>query len=539
MKKYLYFVALMLTTTCLQSCLDENPKDQISEDELFSTSHALVQNTVATLYYYIGGNSESQGLQGTARGVYDYNEITTDEIIIPIRSADWYDGGFWENLYMHTWTASDATLLKTWNYLYQVIVLCNRSLQRLTDNSHLLTTQQLATCRAEVRALRAMYYYYLLDLFGNVPLVTSAETSIDEVAQSRRSEVFKFTFKELQDVEQLLANEHSNIKGDYYGRMTRPVAYFLLAKLALNAEIYTDDNWTDCQRPDGKDIFFTVDGARLNAWQTTEAYCEKIEKCGYRLESRYENNFKVHNSSSVENIFTIPMDKTLYTNRFIYLFRSRHFDQGSAYGLGSENGPCATLTTVKTYGYGTPNVDTRYALNFFSDTVKVDGHTITTDNGDPLVYRPLAVINFDISGTLFEKTAGARMHKYEIDATAYDDGKLQDNDIVLFRYADVLLMRAEAMVRNGGNGDKYLNQVRARAAMEPREATLKNLLDERLMELCWEGWRRQDMIRFDTFHKEYDIREPQHNEESRFTIVFPIPSKTLSMNKNLKQNPGY
>ena len=78
MKKYLYFVALMLTTTCLQSCLDENPKDQISEDELFSTSHALVQNTVATLYYYIGGDSESQGLQGTARGVYDYNEITTD-----------------------------------------------------------------------------------------------------------------------------------------------------------------------------------------------------------------------------------------------------------------------------------------------------------------------------------------------------------------------------------------------------------------------------------------------------------------------------
>lgn len=540
MKHYLYLITILLAATTLQSCLDEKPRDQISEEELYSSADGFIQNTVVTLYYYIGGDSDSQGLQGTARGVYDYSEFTTDEAIIPIRSADWYDGGFWEDLYLHTWTASDAALLNTWNYLYKIIVLCNRSLQRLQLNAHLLSPDQLQAYQAEVRGLRAMYYFYLLDLFGNVPLVTSAETSIDDVAQSNRREVFDFVFSELQAVEGQLAESHSNQKGDYYGRITRPVAHFLLAKLALNAEIFTDNDWTDNQRIDGKDIFFTVDGTRMNAWKTTQAYCKKIADCGYALENQYERNFQVHNSNSIENIFTIPMDKTLYTNRFIYLFRSRHYSHGGAYGLGSENGPSATTTAVRTYGYGTDQEDNRLRINFFCDTVKVNNQLVFTDSGDPLVYRPLAITKFDISGFEYEKTAGARMHKYEIDETAYDDGKLQDNDIVLYRYADVLLMCAEAIVRDG-EGDAFtpFNRVRSRANMPPREPTLKNIIDERLMELCWEGWRRQDMIRFDLFHRSYDLRTPVYGEENRFTTVFPIPQKTLSMNKKLKQNPGY
>ncbi len=100
------------------------------------------------------------------------------------------------------------------------------------------------------------------------------------------------------------------------------------------------------------------------------------------------------------------------------------------------------------------------------------------------------------------------MGKYEVDRTSYMDGKLPSNDIVLFRYADALLMKAEAKVRNGEDGSQELNAVRARVGMPAREATLDNILEERLLELVWEGWRRQDLIRFGKFTGAYDLREP-------------------------------
>ena len=131
------------------------------------------------------------------------------------------------------------------------------------------------------------------------------------------------------------------------------------------------------------------------------------------------------------------------------------------------------------------------------------------------------------------------MAKYEIDRTAYADGKLQDNDIVLFRYADVLLMKAEAKTRNGQDGSTELNQVRRRAGMAARSATLDNILDERLLELMWEGWRRQDLIRFGRFCQAYDLRPQLQSENDGHTVVLPIPDKALKQNKQLRPNPGY
>ena len=148
-------------------------------------------------------------------------------------------------------------------------------------------------------------------------------------------------------------------------------------------------------------------------------------------------------------------------------------------------------------------------------------------------------VKIDLTGSPYMQTAGAREKKYETDLTAYNDGKNIDNDIVLFRYADVLLMKAEAEVRNGENGDQELNEVRSRAGMPYRKATLENILKERLLELMWEGWRRQDLIRFDLFHKSYDLRTATTKEADRHTIVFPIPKKALDLNPLLMQNTGY
>ena len=145
----------------------------------------------------------------------------------------------------------------------------------------------------------------------------------------------------------------------------------------------------------------------------------------------------------------------------------------------------------------------------------------------------------NLTDSKYIKTAGARMAKYEVDRTSYMDGKLQSNDIVLFRYADALLMKAEAKVRNGEDGSAELNAVRSRVGMPNRTATLDNILEERLLELVWEGWRRQDLIRFGKFTGAYDLREPLEGESSCYTTVFPIPQKCIDLNNKLRQNKGY
>ncbi|WP_446715753.1 RagB/SusD family nutrient uptake outer membrane protein [Bacteroides sp. GD17] len=519
--------------------LKEDPRDGIDENDAYRTLSDLYLNAVASLYNYVGGYADSQGLQGTGRGVYDLNTFTTDEAIMPTRGGDWYDGGFWQGLYLHEWGVNNDAIQATWEYLYKVVMLSNKSVEQIQKFQATHDSPELPGYLAEVRAVRAMYYYYLMDLFGRVPLVLSSSVSMDEVVQKERKEIFDFVVKELQEAAPLLAENHSNQSGDYYGRLTRPVVYFLLAKLALNAEVYTDNDWTDGVRPDGKSIYFTVDGQQLNAWQTVIAYCDRIAAMGYRLEPQYEANFAVYNESSAENIFTIPMNKTLYTNQMQYLFRSRHYNHAKAYGLSGENGSSATIDALRVFGYDTAEVDPRFDKCYFAGVVyDLKGNAIKLDDGTVLEYHPWEVA-VDISDTPYEKTAGARMKKYAIDVNATKDGKLMENDIVLFRYADVLLMKSEAKVRNGEDGDGELAQVCSRVGAAARPATLENLLDERLMEFAWEGWRRQDLVRFGMFTREYSNRQQLPGEENGYTTVFPIPGNVLRMNKRLEQNKGY
>lgn len=538
MKNIPRYIILLAATMAMAGCLDETPKDRIDEEQAYTSASTLYNNAVGKLYYYIGGSSPSQGLQGTYRGVYDYNTITTDEAIIPIRGGDWYDGGFWQDLYLHSWKPSDSALEDTWNYLYKVIVMCNQALATLDSHSSLLTTDQLTEYTAEVRALRAMYYWYAMDLWGSIPLITDEGQTLADTKQSPRSEVYNFIISELQAVEPLLPNEKSNLQGNYYGRMTRPVVDFLLAKLTLNAEIYSDDSWTDASHANGKDIMFAAGGRRMNAWEACVYYCDKLTADGYTLMADRTENFAVHNENSTENIFTIPMDKALYAAQFQYLFRSRHYSHGGAYGTASENGTCATLATVHEYGYGTDSVDSRWEQDFYSDTVYVDGGTIALDGGEILVYYPLEV-EVNLTYSPYIRTAGARMKKYEVDRTAYNDGKNPDNDIVLFRYADAVLMRAEAKVRNGQSGQADLDAIRVRVGMPSRPATLANILSERRMEMMWEGWRRNDLIRYGLYTNAYDLRPQLDGEASGYTTVFPIPYNVLQLNTQLRQNPGY
>lgn len=539
MKRNICIVVLPLLLFSSCKLLEENPRDRISSSEAYASKTNLYLSTVANLYSCIGGNSDSQGLQGTYRGVYDFNTFTADCLILPIRGGDWYDGGFWQRLFLHGWEASDEHLLATWEYLYKVVVMCGDSLETIRS-SDLLTDEEREQWSAEVRSLRAVYYWYLCDMFGRIPI-------IGVYKQATRSQAAEYIAAELTECIPLLSSERSNAFGEYYGHITQAVGWFVLAKIALNCEVYFDDDWTDSVKPSGSEITFTLDGRAMNAWECVVYCCERISALGYSLDSTPDAPFAVNNEVSKENIFTIPMDRNLYSNQYQYHFRSLHYLHGSALGFSAENGTCATKETLEDFGYGTSSLDSRFALDFFADSVKVDGAPVLLDDGTPLVYQPLEIA-LNLTGSPFEKTAGARMLKYAIDPDATKDSKLQGNDIVLYRYADVLLMEAEAKLRQASSDPLsaltlsseaavLLCEVRLRAGMSARAATLDNILKERRLELCCEGWRRQDLIRFGKFTSAW-TDHPQ--DADAHTTVFPIPASIITLNSgSLSQNPGY
>lgn len=528
-------LGVWMMTAC---SLDENPKDQIEEEQLYDTPQNLFRHTVATLYSFIGGSSDGQGLQGTCRGVYDLQTFGSDEALLPTRGVDWYDGGIWQALYKHSWQPGHEVINNSWLYLYKVIVMCNKSLQTILDHSSILSERETIEYYMEAKALRAIYYWYLLDLFGNVPIVLYTDVPMNKVMPSKRSEVFEFVRFELEDCLMWLPDRRSVENTEYYGRATQAVIAFLLAKLYLNAEVYTNDDWTQQPRRSGKDMVFTIDGVKMNAWEACIYYCDKLKGMGYRLEEEYKNNFTIDNDKSKENIWTIPMDRVLFFNQQQNMFRSYHWRHAAAYGFDGENGTSASLTTLRTNRFGEKDEDNRFAFNYWPGLVlNLKGVVVKDKEGEALYYHPWDV-SIDLTGKPHMETAGARMRKYEVDPDAAQGGKVMDNDIVLFRYADALLMWAEAKVRNGEDGQAEFDMVRKRAKMPSIPATLDNIYNERLIELAWEGWRRNDMIRFDRYRSEYTGPDAV-DESDHHTIVFPIPSGVMDANVNLVQNPGY
>lgn len=546
MKKNLLYSLMLSAVVGMTGCSDflsENPVDQMPEEEAYKDPQMIYLNTVANLYTKIGADYGGGGLAGTDRGIYDLNTFTSDEAILPTRAGDWDDGGLWRELFQHQWSTNNGLLISSWDYLYGVIVLCNQAIDKLAElKANDPANVYFDVYTAEVRAIRAMYYYYLMDMFARVPVVTSSKTQIKDVEQKERSEVFQFVKSELEASLPLLADKKSADEGEYYGRMTKATAYFLLAKIALNAEVYADDDWTDQKRVSGKDVKFNIEGNEVNAWDACVYYCDKVKKCGYSLNQGADgflSNFAVNNENSKENIFVIPMDPALYKARNMYLVRSRHYAVGKAYGFnnGGWNGSSATIEAMKAFGYGTPEADPRIDLTYYTGKVKgPDGsYIINPDTDTELEYLPMAV-KLQFTGDEPEmKMAGARMYKYEPDMTATEDGQCPHNDWVLFRYADVLLMKAEALVRNGKDGQAPFDEVRDRVGASYAEATLDNILRERLLELAWEGWRRQDLVRFGQYNKAITDRKASE----AYRQVFPIHESTLNVNGNLSQNYGY
>ena len=573
MKQYI-IGSMLLSSILLASCsLDETPRSKFSEEEAFSTSKLVYVNTVANVYSSIGN-----GLYGSDGGsVHTFQEFSSDASIIPGRQGDWVDGGAWQNIFLHNFESSVSKYNDVWNNLYRVIGLANSSIDRL--NKYLGEHPEYADYVYELRALRAVYYYYVMDLFGQVPLVVSSEVSANEVNQSNRSDVFKFVTSELAECIPHLSDSKSQNEGEYYGRITKAVAYMCMAKCAINAPVYTIDDTAPTSynafvgtdksgkataseeqgktvSEMGKNINITLDGETRNAWETAVYCADQIASLGYRLQPSYADNFIVANQNSVENIWTRPNDCVNYKIEDYNIVRTLHYNHGGAIGYQGWNGACSSKQQMLVYGYGTANPDPRLKLNFYTDKDYMEETGKAVEDGatdKPLEYMPLAVkVDFSAADDPHAmKCSGARMKKYEFDKSTTQQYSF-NNDLVIWRYADALLLKAEAEYRMGNKAEALtiVNEVRARVAATPRtELTLNDILDERMLELAWEGVRRQDQIRFCTFTEPtadrfkgvtHNASAGDYNDDTQgYTMVYPIPYAVLNLNKKLGQNPGY
>lgn len=602
MKKYI-FGSLILGAGMLASCsLDENPESSFSKDEAMKSETLIYLNTVAAVYNNMGNNQETT--------IADASNFVSDEYFVPGRLGDWVDGGVPQNKFTHNILPSHGSQ-GGWSTLYGTIAKANSAIDELENYKS--SVPAAADYQYELRAFRAMLYYHLCDIYGSVPLVTSSTQSTSETKQSTRKEVFEFCVKELNECMPYLANAQAQKTGTYFGRMTQPVAYMILAKLALNAAVFqldpTTANWSkDFMGSDMtgavsvdegkataiselmKNVKMTIDNKEMNSLEATIYCVDKLEEYGYKLAATYSENFAVANENSPENIWTIPNDATTYKRSWDHHRRSWHYNHAghpTYKGFSSWNGPCATTKLVKLYGYTSDRhdlstCDPRFEMNFYIDRdyVAETGETVKDGfNNDEsaltnelaLEYMPLwSVVDMSTSESAIKakkpaiyssftddqffqhvvKCAGARFRKYAFDFGS-SNFSYPGNDLVVFRFADAKMMRAEANYRMGFPQKALddINDVRVRVGLDKlTEINMQVISDERQKELAWEGTRRQDMIRYATLNlptPDRYVGVPVNGSASAYqitdghTYVWPIPADQIALNANLKQAWGY
>ncbi|HTD39999.1 MAG TPA: RagB/SusD family nutrient uptake outer membrane protein, partial [Mucilaginibacter sp.] len=383
--------------------------------------------------------------------VNQMNEITSDEIIVPTRGNDWYDGGQWQGLWLHKFKP-DVFVDGGWSDLNNGIGKVNFTLNILAGLPNKPSNYDAVV--AELKVLRAYFIYEQMDMFGNIPLVTDYNTDPGKVTQQNRAAVYAFLDGELTTNVPLLTNSVDNTT---YGRLTQYAGYMLEAKLYMNAQVYTG----------------TAQWAKA-----ITALNQVINSNKYILQPNYFDNFSIANEGSGENIFVVPFDK-INIGGMNWEMQTLHYQSQDTYGLtGSPwNGFCSTADVYNKFEVA----DARRAQFLVGQQFAADGVTPLVDKQTnlPLVFDP-NVTTLSSAADAF-RLAGARNVKYHPQAGTSGN---QSNDMVIFRLADAYLMLAEASMQSGDNATALtaVNKVRARAgatAWTMANLTLPNLLDER------------------------------------------------------------
>jgi len=488
---------------CLASAactdLDEKLYDQVSSDDYGQTA-SEVATLVGRNYAKMRGFSDAQSISyPTCEYVFFLTETTSDEACIPTRGTDWYDGGRYQQAEYHTWTPDNAMLLSAWRYYFENVVSVNATISMIDDSN--LSDTEKANAKGELRGLRAYFYYNLMDLFGNVPIVTNYK-NLELPANSSRAEVFAFVERELKESLPHL----STFK--IYGRFTQDVAYAMLGRLYLNAKVFTGvERWQDC-----------IDA------------CDKITN--YRIEPNYFTNFKTDNETSEENIFVIPYDNKAGTVGNYLASMTFHYKQKLAFSPKGDypwcgNGICGQPGLYSSF----EDADVRKKAMLAGEQIDLStGNVILMDNGNKLNYTE-DIVDYQHA----EQNEGVRLIKYEVKAGETWE---RDHDMVLIRYAEILLMKAEAYLHleQPDMALPLIKTIRDRAGVEtPETVDLAFLDDELRREFVFEGHRRTDNIRSGEFFTPWWVK----GETPAYRGIFPIPTSVLDKNQNLVQNPGY
>lgn len=496
-KGFLFVGALALGVSCTN--LDEQILDGYSND---ASGNGTI-NTAATLQSAYNGLRDFQN-QG---GVFALGEMSTDALVGPTRGGDWDDNAVWRQIHVHTWAPDHGEVKGSWNSLLSNVYNCNIVIENSTNASEVL----------QARFLRAYYYYNVIDLFGQAPYREAGSKVEDDPKVWTRAEATAFVISELEAiVADMPAGSDASVAN-------KNAVHFLLAKMYLNKGVFT------AASPVGPYTFDAADMTKVVA---------NVDAMTNTLSSDYWTNFDTNNDGSSEMVFTSKNIRGGAGGNMQSRWRmSSHYNQTP----GGWNG----FATVAEY-YNRFNPADKRIDNHRSDIIANFGNpagfqvgqqygpggtaALNDRNGHPLVFTPAVTL---ITGGTTLETAGIRGMKYIPDNANLNS---PDNDYVLMRYSDALLMKAEAIARGAsGDASSIMAAIAARAGVAVAPATLDGIYAERGRELWWEGYRRNDMIRFGKFLEARELK-PYVSDEKY--LLYPIPADAL-FNANLTQNPGY
>ncbi len=453
---------------------------------------------------------------------FDYwglQEMTSDEVIVPTRGTDWYDNGDWQQLHLHTWTADHGRMKNVWEALSQGISRANTAIYYIGKFTQDSTTERYI---CEARFLRAYYMYLINDLFGLVPFREASEIdfSITPKVLSRK-EANTYIINEISAVLPKLKTK-SEVGS---ARVTIGAANALLAKIYLNHEVFTGEpKWTE-----------TIQYANL-----------VISNPDYAVTNDYWSMFQKDVAENPEFILRVPMDDNVdMGSGSVWVNFTLHYSQTFGNITSLWNGPCTTSTFFDTWNRsedvrfydGRIKRETGFNQGFLmGQQFSMDGTPLKMRNNEPLIFVP------EVNLVSSPENAGIRVVKYAPNANTERQFS-SPNDVPILRISDIYLVRAEAKFRTGDIPGALadVNFIRARRSAAGKtlplltSLTLNDILKERGFELYWEGFRRQDLIRFGRFT---DTWQEKPVTDAR-KALFPIPTSALDVNANLKQNSSY
>ena len=539
MKLNRLFISAGLLAMTLTGCtdLDMSPNSQYTEDPSQNSGvdpMIVVEAKMADVYYHLAGTLGRRYMEAQC--------LASDEFTSLAFAGGYYDSGTYAHQALHCSSPNDASI-GWYDDVTAGITKANTILEELGSGAS-------AQMKAPARAIRAYYTWILMDSYGDTPILDKVQTEGSVVPRTPRKEVAEWLESELNDIIPALTDD---VTENTYGKPTKWMAEALLAKLYINWPVYTAESVDQYDAA-------TAANPKLDA---CIAACDEIINSGkFNLGSvDYLHKFSYDNGWKVEDfIYAIPYDAI--NRQGMQYARPRTFKDmkkmlPNVYGS----------TDKFTQSFGGNMVVTPEFAKLFSLDGDIRNLSILRGDvyvRDPKTLRPTTEpfmykgnqVHFTEDITLAKKDntievgndanayqQGCHSIKWFTTPADYNNGRNQSNDLPIFRYADVLLMKAEALTRQGSSGAKTLfNQIRSYAGAPTiaNEPTLQEIYDERGREFFDENWRRNDMIRFGHYEDEFFPHYkdfPDANFDKRHRI-FPVPQNTINLN-GWEQNPGY